>query len=136
VKYWVKSKYGLSSADIDMLIFIYDEKLFTYYDFENFQSIFPWDKKRFRRLKDEGWIVVHKKKDYYKQTPNVYEISFKAKKLVERMYKILNGEEDFPTSERRNPVMKRKSYSDKVYSTRMYDINRANQEQRHRRFLE
>lgn len=136
VAHWAQKKYDLKRADLDMIIFIYDEKFFTYYDFERFQSITSWDRSRFKRLVDEGWIIKFKKKDYWKGTPNVYEISYKGRKLVDRIYKLLSGEEDFPTSTRRNPVMKRGSYSDKVYSTRMYEINKANQQRRSRQFLE
>jgi hypothetical protein len=136
VAYWAQEKYNLKRSDLDMIIFIYDEKLFTYYDFERFKSITTWDKGRFTRLQREGWISIYQKKNIWRKTPYVYEISFKGRKLVDRIYKLLSGEEDFPTSERRNPAMRRRSYSDKVFSTRMYEINKANQEQRSRQFLE
>ena len=34
--------------------------------------------------------------------------------MITRMYKILLGQEDIPTSVRRNPMVKGKTYTDKV----------------------
>ena len=40
------------------------------------------------------------------------------------MYRIMLGEEDIPTSTRRNPLMKKDTYSAKVYSVAFDKINK------------
>lgn len=135
VRYWVKRKYDLSDADLDMILFLYDENLFTYEDFEHFKSITSWDRHRFFRLKKNGWIHVWKDKNWREGNAAMYELTFKSRQLCARVYKLLNGEIDFPESPRRNPVFKRKKYTDKVYSIHMAEINKANRLRRQRQIL-
>jgi DNA-binding PadR family transcriptional regulator len=130
VKYWVKKKYELSEADLEMLLFIQDEGLFGYEDFDEFQAIYPWDKGRFHRLKNNGWIRVWRKRDSWRNIAALYEISAKGRRMCTEVYKKLSGETDFSEVPRKNPVFKRKEYTDKVYSTRMAKINKANRIER------
>jgi hypothetical protein len=53
----------------------------------------------------------------------VYKTSFQCSQLVSRIYRILLGEEDIPTSDR-SVFYKNKSYSDKVYSKSVDDMIR------------
>lgn len=136
VQYWVKRNYEITSADLDMLLFLYDEGLFQYEDFDKFQSIFNWDKKRFHRLMNDGWIRIWRKKNKRKGLANLYEISGKGRRLCSDVYKKLNGEVDFSEVPRKNVVFKRKKYTDKVYSIRMAEINKTNRVERLRRLHE
>jgi len=40
------------------------------------------------------------------------------------MYRIMLGEEDIPTSEKRNSIMKGKTYTDKVLQTAINNVNK------------
>ena len=133
VRYWAKRRFDLTDADIDMIIFLYDERFFSHHDYKTFEAVTSWEKNRFTRLKKEGWINTWRKRTRYDHA--IYELSYKGKKLVTRIYAILNGEEDFPESTRRNPVMKRQKYTDKVYSIWMTEINKINRERRFRQTL-
>jgi len=55
---------------------------------------------------------------------NKYKISYKGKFLINRIYKILIGQEELPESTKRNIIMKRKSYIDKVYSQAIKKFNK------------
>jgi hypothetical protein len=57
------------------------------------------------------------------QKYNIYKVSFKGKQLISRIYRIMIGEDDIPTSERRNSIMKGKTYMDKVLQTSVYNVN-------------
>ena len=46
---------------------------------------------------------------------SVYKTSYRCKQLINRIYRILLGEEDMPTSER-SIFYNNKSYTDKVYN--------------------
>jgi hypothetical protein len=50
-------------------------------------------------------------------------VSFKGKQLIKRIYRIILGEEDIPTSSRRNKIMKGSSYMDKVLKTSINNVN-------------
>jgi len=44
--------------------------------------------------------------------------------MIKRVYRIMLGEEDIPTSEKRNSIMKGKTYMDKVLQTSIYNVNK------------
>jgi len=56
LKYWrvirqyVKVRYGLNQADLDMLLFLYSEKYFGKDKFQEFNELLSWDEKRFNRM--------------------------------------------------------------------------------------
>ena len=43
VRYWVKAKYGLGTSDLDMISFLYTQKLFSRAEFKEYECIFTWD---------------------------------------------------------------------------------------------
>ena len=51
----------------------------------------------------------------------MYQTSYRCKQLINRIYRILLGEEDMPTSER-SKFYKNKSYIDKVYNKAIDDM--------------
>jgi hypothetical protein len=57
------------------------------------------------------------------QKYNIYKVSFKCKQLIARMYRIMLGEEDVPTSKKRNKIMRGKTYTDKVLITAIKNVN-------------
>ena len=84
LKYWrvirqfVKIKYELTQADLDMLLFLYSEKYFDKDKFEEFDTLLGWDRSRFERLKQQGWIQVFRSP----MTPGgrraMYQLSIKS----------------------------------------------------------
>ena len=85
---------------------------------------FSWDNRRWNRLLKEGWIVVWRERNRTTQKYNIYKVSFKCKRLINTMYKIMVGEEDIPISERRNKIMRGQTYTDKVLITSVYNVNK------------
>ena len=84
---------------------------------------YSWDNRRWNRLLKEEWIVVFKTREQEGRY-NVYQVSFKCKQLIQRVYRIMLGEEDIPTSKRRNKIMKGKTYTDKVLQTSIKHVNK------------
>jgi hypothetical protein len=74
-------------------------------------------------LLQQGWIVVWRSRNNTTQKYNIYKVSFKCKQLISRMYRIMLGEEDLPTSHR-NTLTKRKSYTDKVLMKSIENVNK------------
>ena len=50
IRYYVQAKYGIKSADLDMLLFLYSEKYFGKQQFNDFDKLLSWDINRFNRL--------------------------------------------------------------------------------------
>ena len=128
IRYYVQAKYGVRSADLDMLLFLYSEKYFGKQQFNDFDKLLSWDINRFNRLLSDGWISVFRKRQGNKKT--LYELSYKGKRMISSEYKKLNGEE-IPMSESANPMFaKNVSFSDKVYRNMITRMNKYIREQR------
>jgi len=134
LKYWrvirqfIKSKYGLTQADLDMLLFLYTEDYFSKDKFQEFNELLSWDVTRFDRLRRDKWIEVFRK--HMGKRKALYTLSYKTKRMIDSLYKKLNGEE-IPTSPSKNPMFKRNvKYSDKVYRNFIKEMNASIRQQR------
>lgn len=125
VRKWACKTYGLTDADLELLISLDCIDRFTRKEFQDGEYIMSWDKARWDRLRQKGWIEVwrHRNRTTIKYT--VYKTSFKCSQLISRMYRILLGEEDIPTGER-NVFYKNKTYTDKVFNKAVDDMIKDN----------
>ena len=135
LKYWrvirqyMKIKYGLTQSDLDILLFLYSEKYFSRYKFLEFDAILGWDKQRFEKLRQAGWIEVFRKRAGIHKA--LYQLSSKTNAMISSMYKKLNGEE-IPVSQQQNRMFaKNISYSDKKYKEMIIKMNTVIKQQRH-----
>ena len=85
---------------------------------------YSWNNRRWNKLIQNDWVKVWRYRNRTTQKYNIYKVSFKGKQLIQRIYRIMLGEDDIPISERRNSIMKGKSYIDKVLQTSIYNVNR------------
>ena len=76
------------------------------------------------KLIQNNWIVVWRHRNRTTQKYNIYKISFKGTQLIQRIYRIMLGDEDIPTSTKRNKIMKGKTYIDKVLQTSIKNVNK------------
>ena len=133
LKYWrvvrqyIKVKYNLTQADLEMLLFLNTEPYFTKDKFEEFDSIMSWEKKRFDRLNQEGWIEGSKTFRVGRRTK--YSLSIRASRMITEVYNYLEGKE-LPVSEGTNPMFKRNvRYTDKVYRNFIMDLRTKSKRQ-------
>ncbi len=121
---WATKNNDLSVADLELLFYLDPIMYFTIDDFKTGTLFYSWDKERFYRLQRNGWID----KTYFgggrRGDHNKYKVSQKGKLLINKIYRILIGEEDLPSSAKRNSIMKRKTYIDKVYSQAIKEFNK------------
>ena len=124
IRKWACRNNDLNDADLELLIYFDCMGFFTKHDFEIGTYAYSWDNRRWNRLLKEGWIVVWRNRNRTTQKYNIYKVSFKCKQLISRMYRIMLGEEDIPTSEKRNSIMRGKTYTDKVLQTAINNVNK------------
>ncbi len=124
IRKWACKNNNLTDAEFELLIYLDCKDMFTKHDFEIGTYSFSWNNRRWNKLLKEDWITVWRKQNRTTQKYNMYKVSFKCKQLIKRVYRIMLGEEDIPTSERRNKIMKGKSYMDKVLITSIYNVNK------------
>ena len=124
IRKWMCRTCNLKDADLELLIYLDAIDFFTKKDFKQGTYSYSWDNRRWNRLLKEGWIVVWRERNRTTQKYHIYKVSFKCKQLISRMYRIMLGEEDIPTSEKFNKVIKRETYMDKVLTMSILNLNK------------
>ena len=105
----------------ELLIYLDCKKRFTRNDFIDGVYTYSWDKNRWERLRREGWIEVWRQRNRTTIKYSIFKTSFKCSQLISRIYRVLLGEEDLPTSER-SIFYNNKSYTDKVFNKSIDDM--------------
>lgn len=121
IRYYIKAKHGLSQADLDIILFLYSEDYFGESKFKEYAQLVAWQVNRFHQLHADGWIETFRRKGPDKKS--LYQLSFKATRVVLDIYRKLNGEE-IPTSLSNNPMFRKNvCYNDKVYRNMIIQMN-------------
>ena len=123
IRRWACRNNDLTDADLELLIYFDCMDFFTKQDYKIGTYAYIWDNKRWNNLLKDGLIVVWRNRNHTTQKYNIYKVSFKCKMLINRIYRIMIGEEEIPTSPRSNKIMRGKTYTDTVLIT---SINNAN----------
>lgn len=130
IKKWAIVNYELrSSAELELLLYLYSEKLFTRTDVMNRMNFMSWDAKMMKRLEERDFIYIWRKR--WIGEPNVYDLTHKAKRMINSIYKKLLGLEPIPESTRRNKAfLKNAPYSHKTLAIAIKDHNESLKEKR------
>ena len=124
IRKWVSKTCDLKEADLELLFYLDAINFFTKQDFKDGTHSYSWDNRRWNRLLKDGWIVVWRNRNRTTQKYNIYKVSMKGKHLLNRIYRIMLGEEDIPETENSNKIMNRNSYMDKVLSVAIKNVNK------------
>ncbi len=127
IRKWACKNNNLNDADLELLIYLDCMEHFSKQDFKTGSYSYSWDNRRWNKLLKNDWIKVWRKRNRTTQLYNIYQISFKGKQLINRIYRTMLGEEDIPTSSRRNKIISGNSYTDKVLTTAIYNVNNDKQ---------
>jgi hypothetical protein len=126
IRKWACKTCNIKEADLELLIYLESIDLFTKDDFKKGTYSYSWDNRRWNRLLKQGWIKVWRERNRTTQKYHIYKVSQKCKQLISRMYRIMLGDEEIPTSEKSNLIMRGNSYMDKVLSKSILDVNKDN----------
>jgi hypothetical protein len=127
VRYWARRKYDITDTDLEVLLYLYDIDLFTRSQFRDFEGLLSWDKTRFNKLIDKGYIVEWREKNTRRQA-KLYALSVSARRMCTTVYKKLLQEEHIPENRHNNPIFSGDSYADKVYRTAIRKMNKEREE--------
>jgi len=123
IRKWACKNNDLSDADLELLIYLDCMEFFTKQDFKTGTYTYSWNNRRWNDLLKNGWITVWRERNHTTQKYNIYKVSFKCKQLISKMYRIMLGIEDIPTSHR-NSIMSGKTYTDTVMITAIENTNK------------
>jgi hypothetical protein len=121
IRKWACKTYNLKDADLELLVYLDCKSRFTRNEFISGVYTYSWDKNRWERLRKAGWIDVWRHRNRTTIKYSIYKTSFKCSQLISRIYRIMLGQEDLPTSER-SIFYENKSYTDKVYNKAIDDM--------------
>ena len=124
IRKWACKNNGLNDADLELLIYLDCIGFFSIKDFTQGPYSYSWETRRWSKLIKNDWVVIWRKRNRSTQKHNLYKVSFKGKQLINRIYRIMLGEEDLPISKRRNKLIAGKSYTDKVLTKAIYNVNK------------
>jgi hypothetical protein len=127
IRKWASKTCNIKEADLELLMYLDGIGMFKKQDFKEGVYSYSWDNRRWNRLLKEGWIVVWRERNRTTQKYHIYKTSYKFKHLQNRIYRIILGEEDIPTTTRSNKIMKKQSYMDKVLSKSIINLNHDKQ---------
>ena len=131
IRFYMKAKHGLTTADLDIILFLYSEGYFGKSKFDEFAELVSWENERFNRLHKEGWIETFRRKGTDGRA--LYQLSYKATRVVLDIYRKLSGEE-IPTSITNNPMFRKNvTYNDKVYRNMVLEMNAYYREQKRKK---
>ena len=120
VRKWACKTNDLNDADLELLIYLEAIDLFTKDDFKKGTYSYSWDNRRWNRLLKQGWITVWRRRNRTTQKYHIYKVSQKCKQLTSRMYRIILGEEEMPTTK----LEKSNKYSFKVTTKAVEYVNK------------
>jgi len=122
IRKWACKNNDLNDADLELLIYLHCIGFFSKKDFKLDTYAYSWDNNRFSRLLKEGWIVLWRRGNKSDSKGSLYKVSLKTTQLLTRVYRILTGEEDIPSSATQN-VIKSKAYTDRMLQVAIKRIN-------------
>ena len=121
VRKWACKTNNLTDAELELLVYLDCKGRFTRQEFIDGTYIMSWNKGRWDKLRKQGWIETWRHRNRTSIKYSIFKTSFKCSQLISRIYRILLGEEDLPTSER-SIFFNNRSYTDKVYNKAIDDM--------------
>ena len=121
IRKWACKTYNLKDADLELLIYLDCKNRFTRNEFIDGTYTYSWDKQRWERLRKAGWIEVWRHRNRTTIKYSIFKTSFKCSQLISRIYRIMLGEEDLPTSNR-SKFYNNKTYTDKGFNKAIDDM--------------
>lgn len=115
VSYWAKKKFDLTTAELDMLLYLYDMPYFKREDFNVYGKTMSWDKKRFIAMKRKKLVKLWREGGDGQSRANLYELTPYAKRICLTVYRKLSGQEPISEQKRSNPIFKGETFNDKMY---------------------
>lgn len=128
-RYWVKNKYDLGISDLEIILFLYTEQVFTRNKFEEYRNIMPWQANYFKKMKEKELISIWRERKYREAA--LWELSFKGKRIVREFYSRLTGEVLISERPHSNRTFKEGGcYTNKVFAHATKQANKDTIKQR------
>lgn len=122
IRYYYLKKYDISESDLDLLLYLYSEKYFKESDINIFSQTFKWDRYRLTKLKSKGFLDIHSHP--HSNSPTIWKVTFKTKKLVASLYAKLEGGKISENYQFNRLFLKEAGFAHKTYKNAIIQMNR------------
>lgn len=129
VRYWALRKYNISQEELEILLYLYDENIFTREVFYEFNGLLSWDNHRLESMMNKGWIIVWRLPNGLHSRKKLYTLSVQAKQICSLVYRKLLQEEPIPENGKFNPIFTGDAYKDRMYRKAIKLMNKKRKEQ-------
>jgi hypothetical protein len=126
VIYWASKQYGISKNDLEFLFFLYNERPFTRAQFEDFCYIMVWDKNRFNKYIDNGYIEEYAKRGELGRSNSlpIHKLTYNMRRKIRAIYDRLNLNVLTSESSKHTKIFQKKSgYNNKRFAKAVTDMN-------------
>lgn len=124
---WATSNHDITRTQLDLLLYLYGEGLFTRYSFmQAHKMIGLMEAITFKSFLEKGFVVIYKEKT--SKSPRLYTLSDKSKKMCSRIHKMLMGEEMIPETARYNKMVTSDLKVDEYFMKAAQKLNRRSRE--------
>jgi len=96
IRFWAQKKYELNYVELEFILFLYSEKLFTKDQWMKFNESLGWDKKRWQKFLDREIIVMWRPLGGKHGRARLFQLAFKYRQMCTFIYKMMNGEKEIP----------------------------------------
>lgn len=121
IRYYYLKKYQISESELDLLLYFYSVKYFTENDCYIFLQTFKWDRGKLTRLRQKGFIDIHK--NAHANSATIWKMTFKGKKLVASLYDKLNGGTISENYQFNRLFLKNAGFAHKTYKNAILEMN-------------
>lgn len=132
LKYWrivrryFQTKYDLSQTELEMLLFLHDEKHFSQATFNRMAFTSMWDRGWVNSLVEKGWVALIEERKGGKESR--FQVTKRTIAVINHLYNILDGKELIPEDGTENPMFlpyeqKKHKYKDTQYQKMMVRMN-------------
>jgi hypothetical protein len=91
VKFYIKAKYEITEAELEMILFLYSEGYFNKDVFLQYDRIMSWSRNRLCKLIKNGWVDIFRERKGSQKA--LYQVSHKSTKMITTLYNILDGKD-------------------------------------------
>ena len=123
---YMRKKHNLRYPTFQLIHFLYGYKRFDLKIFEIFSKTISFSKPILKDMLEQNWMQVWRKGNKNLQENTIYELTFKAKRMCDQTYKILNGEEHITEDPEKNPqfLVRHRYKNNKYYANAVRNMNK------------
>lgn len=126
VIYWAVKQYKITKSDLELFFFLYNERPFTKAQFDDACYVMTWDRHRFERYIEKGYIVEYAKRGELGRSNSlpIYRLSFSMKRKIKAIYDRLTLRNLISEHGKHTPMFqKKRGYRDKTFAKAVTEMN-------------